>query len=200
MSLISFKINENILTAFFFIASLISALFYTGNNVLLFTASFLFIILNLAFVLRQRFYLPINISFNGILISATLLLTWFAIAIFPSQIKYLTLYNFFWVGSLLIVFLIFTFNDDKEQVWKFIWPGILALVTLWAIYGLVQYYYLHVPTNATFLNRNSLAALINLALIPTSGYFLFNENDRPWKSLNNKVLSGVLIILFLSFH
>ena len=192
------RINENILIGSLFILSLTTALFYTGNNVWLFAASYLFIILSLALVLRQRFYRPVNITFNGIFISATLLLTWFAIAIFPSQIKYLTLYNFFWVGSLIIFFLLFTFNDNKEQIWKYIWPGILALVTLWSIYGLVQYYYLHVPTNATFLNRNSLAALINLALIPASGYFLLLEKDRPWTFLSNKTLAVTLIILFLT--
>lgn len=192
------KINENKLYSLFFISALASALFYTGNNIWLFTASYLFIIFNLALVLRQRFYHSIDFSLNGILISVVLLLCWFALAVFPSQIKYLTIYNFFWVGSLLIVFLLFSFNDKKDQSWIFLWPGILALVTVWAIYGLVQYYYLHVPTNATFLNRNSLAALINLALIPASGYFLLGENDRPWKNLNNKVLTGALIILFLS--
>ena len=192
------KINENKLYSLFFISALASALFYTGNNIWLFTASYLFIVFNLALVLRQRFYLSIDFSLNGILISVILLLCWFAVAIFPSQIKYLTIYNFFWVGSLLIVFLLFSFNDKKDQSWIFLWPGILALVTVWAMYGLVQYYYLHVPTNATFLNRNSLSALINLALIPAAGYFLLSENDRPWKNLNNKVLTVALIILFLS--
>lgn len=190
--------KANLLFAFFLLASLTSALFYTGNNVWLFTASYLFIIFSFALVLRQRFYQPIKISLNGIFISAVLLLSWFAIAIFPSQIQYLSLYNFFWVGSLIIVFLLFSFNENKERIWHVIWPGILALVTLWAVYGLVQYYYLHVPTNATFLNRNSLAALINLALIPASGYFLLSESDRPWVSLNNKVLSTILIVLFLT--
>lgn len=192
------RINENILIGSLFILSLTTALFYTGNNTWLFSTSYILIVLSLALVLKQRFYQPISISINGILITSALLLTWFAISIFPSQIKYLSLYNFFWVGSLLVVFLIFTFSENKDQLWNKIWPGILLLITLWAIYGLVQYYYLHVPTNATFLNRNSLAALINLALIPASGYYLLNENERPGRSLNNKVLSLTLIILFLA--
>ncbi len=191
-------IKTSLLFSSFFLISLTSALFYTGNNVWLFTSSYILIVLSLALVLKQRFYSSINISINGILISAILLLIWFAISIFPSQIKYLSLYNFFWVGSLVIIFLIFSFNENKDNIWTLIWPGILVLVTLWAIYGLVQYYYLHVPANATFLNRNSLAALINLALIPASGYFLLNEKERPWKKLNNKFLASILIVLFLS--
>ena len=111
---------------------------------------------------------------------------------------YLSLYNFFWVGSLIIIFLIFTFHQDKDKIWNNIWPAILLLVLIWAIYGLVQYYYLHVPTNASFLNRNSLAALINLALVPASAYFLLKEKDRPWEFLNNKLLALVLVILFLA--
>jgi O-antigen ligase/Tfp pilus assembly protein PilF len=192
------KFDSSLLFSAFFLISLLSALFYTGNNVWLFTSSYIFIVLNIAVILRQRFYQSVNISLNGIFISVILLLIWFAISIFPSQIKYLSLYNFFWVGSLLIVFLLFSFNNNKDKVWNMAWPGILLFVTVWAIYGLIQYYYLRVPSNATFLNRNSLAALVSLALIPASGYFLLKENQRPWKMLNNKVLSSILIILFLA--
>ena len=190
--------NSTNLFSVFFLASLLSALFYTGNNVWLFTSSYLFIVLNIAVVLRQNFYQSVNISLNGILISVSLLLIWFAISIFPSQVQYLSLYNFFWVGSLLIVFLLFSFNNNKDNIWNIAWPGILIFVTVWAIYGLVQYYYLRVPSNATFLNRNTLAALVSLALIPASGYFLLEEKQRPWKILNNKVLSSILIILILT--
>jgi len=192
------KLSENKLFSFFYICALASALFYTGNNIWLFATSYILIIFSLALILKQRFYKPINISINGIIISASLLLIWFAISIFLSQIKYLSLYNFFWLGSLIIIFLIFTFNENKDEIWKNIWPAILWLVVIWAIYGLVQYYYLRVPSNASFLNRNSLAALINLALIPASGYFLLNNKKRPWKLLNNKILTLVLIILFLT--
>ena len=197
MSFYSLKITENKFFSFFFLVTLASALFYTGINTWLFSISYIFIIFSLALVLKQRFYHPINISINGILISSILLLAWFAISIFPSQIKYLSLYNFFWMGSLLVIFFIFTFNQNKDQIWNSAWPTILLLVFIWAIYGLVQYYYLRVPSNASFLNRNSLAALINLALIPASGYFLLTDNDRPWKSLSNKVLGFILVILFL---
>ncbi len=192
------KPTETNVFGFLFSAALIAALFYTGNNTWSFSASFIFLSFTFALVLRQRFYQSINMVFDGTFISAILLLSWFAISIFPSQIKYLTLYNFFWVGSLLIVFFIFSFNEKKDQVWKIIWPIILFLVLSWAIYGLIQYYYLHIPPNATFLNRNSLAALINLALIPASGYFLLHENNRPWRTLTNKTLASILIILFLS--
>lgn len=192
------KLTENKIFSLLFISALTLALFYTGSNVLLFTISYILITLSLALVLKQRFYKSINISINGIFISASLLLTWFAISIFPSQVKYLSLYNFFWLGSLIITFLIFTFYDNKDQIWKNIWPAILLLVSIWAVYGLVQYYYLHVSSNASFLNKNSLAALINLALIPASGYFLINEKKRPWNFLNNKVLIIILTLLFLT--
>ena len=192
------KINENNIFSIFYVLSLTASLFYTGNNVWLFTISNLLIVLSLILVLKQRFSTSINISINGVLISAALLLLWFAITIFTSQIMYLSSYNFFWVGSLIIIFLIFTLYDNQDKIWNNIWPAILLLVLLWAIYGLVQYYYLHVPTNATFLNRNSLAALINLALIPASAYFLIKEKDRPWLFLNNKLLAIALIILFLT--
>ena len=192
-----FKYKDYKLFSLFLISALTFSLFYTGNNTVLFTASYLSLVFCLVIILKQRFSNPISIPINGILISSSLLLLWFAISIFSSQIKYLSIYNFFWVGSLIIVFLLFTFNENKDEVWKGVWPAILLLVLIWACYGLVQYYYLHVPTNASFLNRNSLAALVNLALIPAAGYFLLKEENRPWKFLNNKILSLALIVLFL---
>ena len=192
-----FKLKNYKLFSLFFVSALTFSLFYTGNNTFLFTASYLSLVFCLIIVLKQFFSNQISIPINGILISTSLLLLWFAISIFSSQIKYLSIYNFFWVGSLIIVFLLFTFNENKDEIWKVVWPAILLLVLMWACYGLVQYYYLHEPTNASFLNRNSLAALVNLALIPASGYFLLKEESRPWTFLNNKLLSLALIILFL---
>lgn len=192
-----FKYKDYKLFSLFFISALIFSLFYTGNNTFLFTSSYLSLVFCLILVLKQRFSSPIGIPINGILISSSLLLLWFAISIFSSQIKYLSIYNFFWVGSIIIVFLLFTFSENKSEVWKIVWPVILLLALIWAVYGLFQYYYLHVLPSASFLNRNSLVALVNLALIPTSGYFLLKESDRHWKLLNNKILSLILIILFL---
>ncbi|MDH5601122.1 MAG: O-antigen ligase family protein, partial [Gammaproteobacteria bacterium] len=69
---------------------------------------------------------------------------------------------------------------------------------IWSSYALVQHYYLHVPANASFLNRNSLAALINLALIPASGYFLLPSAHLSNKYLTDKFLISSLTILFLT--
>ena len=193
-----FSHKETSLFSFFYIFSLAAALFYTGNNYWLFSISFISLSFAFAITLKQRFSHSLTLPINGLFISALLLLIWFAISVLPSQIKYLTIYNFFWVGSFIIVFLIFSFSQNKDQIWRTIWPFVLLLVLIWACYGLVQYYYLHVPSNASFLNRNSLAALVNLALIPAVGYFLLNEKERPFSELNNKVLSLVLIVLFLT--
>ena len=179
------KITTTRLNALFLIFALTSALFYTGNNVWLFAAAYYFITASIALTLKQRFSTPVKVSVNGTLISSLLLLAWLGISIFPSEVKYLSIYNFFWVGSLIIVFLIYILNDNQDKLWLKIWPGILLLVTIWAIYGLVQFYYLHVPTNATFLNRNSLAALINLALIPAIAYFLLANEEARFPSLRH---------------
>ena len=190
--------SEDKLFSLFFLTSLTSALFFTGNNTWFFTASYILIIINLALVLNQRFYKPITLSLNGIVVTSILLLIWFAILIFPSQIKYLSIYNFFWMGSILVVFLTLTLSENKDKIWNLVWPIILFLVLIWAFYGLVQYYFLHVKMNASFLNRNSLSALINLVLIPAVGYFLLDEKYRPSKLINDKTLPFILFFLFLT--
>jgi len=181
-----------------FISALISALFYTGLEIWQFSLSITIIATLFATVLAQRFYNPISTPINGVVISVSLLLIWYAISIVTSQIKYLSVHSFFTLGSILIVFGIFTINNNKNKIWNITWPSILFLVLIWACWALVQYYYLNIPTNASFLNRNTLAALINLMLIPASGYFLLDKKQRPWKLINSKLLGLILFILFLT--
>lgn len=192
------NINKETAFSVLFISSLTAALFFTGINTWLFTASFLFLSTQLGLVFIQRYNNELPIKINGLVIVCLLFLIWFTILIFLAPIKYLSIYNLFWVGSLYIVFLLFTFQNNKDELWNKTWPAILLLVVIWAIYGLVQYYVLHVASNASFLNRNSLAALISLILLPTSGYFLLSAKERPWLFLNNIVLSVSLFILFLT--
>jgi len=192
------RITENKVFSTLFIAALLTALFYTGIDMSLFTVCFILITLNFALVMRQRFYNPIALSINGVFVSAMLILAWYAISIFFSQITYLSLHSFFGLGSIFLIFALFSLLENKDDVWNTIWPLLLALVFIWAIWGLVQYYYLHIPTNASFLNRNTLAALINLVLIPASGYYLLDESQRSLRIINRKIFSIILFILFLT--
>lgn len=192
------KMSESIQFSLLFISALISALFYTGLDIWQFTTSYVSLIFILAITLKQRFSQPISLSINGISISAVLLLSWFGLSILLNPIQYLGLHNFFLIGSLVIVFIIFSLYDKQEKIWNNAWHLIMLAVFIWAIYGLIQYYYLRVPSNATFLNRNTLAALLNLALIPACGYYLLNTSNRSCNKINNAVLSIVLFTLFLT--
>lgn len=192
------RFTENKLFAVLLIASLIAALFYTGLDMSLYSTCFVVLSLCFALVMWQRFKNPVSISLNPVFISITLLLFWYAVTIFTSDITYLSLHSFFSLGSIYIIFILYTLIENKDEVWKTIWPLLLLIVFIWAVWGLVQYYYLRIATNASFLNRNTLAALINLALIPASGYFLLDEKLRGWKIINNKFFSLILFILFLT--
>ena len=181
-----------------FISALTSSLFYTGLDLWQFMVSNIILTLLLATVLQQRFHKPISIQINGVFTSVILLLIWYVISVAISEVKYLSVHNFFLLGSILIIFILFSFENNKNKIWNITWPLILFLTLIWACWGLVQYYYLNVPTNASFLNRNTLAALINLVIIPASGYFLLEQQQRPWKLVNTKLLSIILFILFLT--
>jgi O-antigen ligase/Tfp pilus assembly protein PilF len=193
---LSFTINK--FFSFLFMSALVCALFYTGIEIWQYTVCFILLTLNMAIVFQQRYQQPMPLPTSGIFVTVTLLLTWYVASVFFSPIKYLSVHNFFGLGSIFIIFLLFTFHNNKDKIWSTLWPLILLLVFIWAIWGLVQYYYLHVASNASFLDRNTLAALINLVLIPASGYFLLNKEQRPALIANDKVLSLILFILFLT--
>ena len=195
--LLSNKIKLDIITAGLFALALLAALFFDGTDIRFFTLSYFFIVLLMAGILSQRYQQALELPVNSLVILAITLLAWLGFSGFFATVRYLAIINFFWLGAFLLVFLLYSFYTSKTQLWKNIWPLIYALVVLWAIYGLYQHYYLQQSANATFLNRNSLAALINLALLPASAYFLLPAENRHWAFLNNRVLSLTLMILFL---
>ena len=124
------------------------------------------------------------------LIPITLILfwIWLGVSIFFSQVVYLSIINFWWVGVFPLTFFVYSTTPDKVALWKLLIKLITLVVFVLCIVALYQVFVLNDQPRATFYNKNSLAALINLLIFPVLAFALLNT-DR-------KQLIALLTILF----
>jgi O-antigen ligase len=161
----------------FVLGAFISSLFFNGIDIRFFSLSFI-LLLGWLFVIATRVYS--NGYHSGkMLLPISILLFWFwlGLNIFFSPVFYLTVVNFWWVGIFPLMFLAYIFTTDKNKFWKHLFPALIIIVTALCVYALYQMFVLHMLPRATFFNMNSLAALINLLLLPLLA-FLFNSAKK----------------------
>lgn len=161
-------------TSLLFGSAFLSAVFYQG-----FYTEFL--CLSLALLISWGIYAAWlsheGTSFPKTIVVLCLMLYWIWLAVSASwgRVGYLGTINFWWLGSFPLVFWIYTVSPQRDQLWRlgFQWAAVvgvalaLGAISQWLIYDLE-------PT-ATFLNRNSLAALLNIIVMPLCGYFLLSD-------------------------
>ncbi len=116
-----------------------------------------------------------------VVLSLTLYWVWLGVSGMWGRIAYLGTISFWWLGSLPLVFWIYTLSPSREQIWRhaFRW-AVLVGVGL-AITGCVQRLWYGLEPTAMFLNRNSLAALLTLTAIPLAGNFLLGATLPRWQ-------------------
>ena len=88
-----------------------------------------------------------------------------------------------WVGSLAAVFFLCTLGAaDRGRTWARLFGLLLGVAGLLAAYALVQQIVLNEAPRATFLNRNNLAAFLNLALLPLLALLLGRAAREGWSA------------------
>lgn len=150
----------------FILGAFIASLFFNGSDIRFFALVFVFL-LGWLFTINLRAY-PQGHQIGSWLLPTSIILfwLWLGLNVLFSPVVYLSVVNFWWVGIFPLTFLLFTFATDKEQLWHPLFASLLIVVTLLCVYALYQMYGLHEQPRATFYNKNSLAALINLLLLP----------------------------------
>ena len=178
----------------FVLGAFISSLFFNGIDIRFFSLAFI-LLLGWLFVIAIRVYSNGYHSGNMLLpISILLFWLWLGLNILFSPVFYLTVVNFWWVGIFPLMFLAYSFTADKNEFWKHLFPALIIIVTALCVYALYQMYVLHMLPRATFFNRNSLAALINLLLFPLLA-ILLNGDKKSY--IYTAVISVFLFTLVL---
>ena len=173
-------------------SAFITSLFFNGIDIRFFALTFLlliaWILINTITIYRQG----TRIGDLLIPVVITLFWIWLGIDIAFSQVVYLSTVNFWWVGVFPLVFLVYTFSNDKDMFWRYIFTLLVFVVVLLCIYALYQALVLQDQPRGTFFNKNSLAALINLLFFPLFAITLFVKQ-------NKRLIVNIIVIFIFIF-
>ncbi|NNF95916.1 MAG: O-antigen ligase family protein, partial [Halobacteria archaeon] len=176
------------------LGAFIASLFFNGIDIRFF--AFVYLLL-LGWILSSGItvYRKGN-EVGNLLIPVSMILfwLWLGIDIVFSQVFYLSVVNFWWVGVFPLVFLAYSFSPDKEALWNQIFTLLVLTIVGLGIYALYQVFILHDQPRAIFYNKNSFAALINLLFFPVLVYFLQINNKRQLMSYTSTVFLFSLLL------
>jgi O-antigen ligase len=149
------------------IGAFIASLFFNGIDIRYFSLVFVLltgcVLINGVSIFRKGY------ESGNLLIPVSIILfwLWLGIDIVFSPVFYLSVVNFWWVGIFPLMFLIYSSSPDKDSLWRLGFTSLVLIVVLLSLYALYQGLIMQDQPHATFYNKNSLAALINLLLLPT---------------------------------
>lgn len=178
--------------------ALFCSLFFNGVSVVFLSAAVCLLLIWTGSVFINQFQSGIVIA--GTLLNVTLFMfwVWLGLSLFWTQVSYVSVLNFWWIGSLPLVFFTFIIAKDKERIWQQT-SVIIAIIGLGlALYSLYQLGVMHKDPQSVFLNHNSHAAFINLITLPAMAVFLNKANKTVTKPTTLWVLAALLFILVFS--
>ncbi|KAB7622634.1 O-antigen ligase family protein [Alkalilimnicola sp. S0819] len=149
-------------------AALLFAVLFNGQRLLLFSAALSCLLLAL---LTARF-LPAP-ALRGLPRSAAVytlaaLWLWLGASTLWSEVGYLSAIGFWWFGALPLAAALLWQWQPEPRPWRYFMGGVLALGLLLVLWQLWQLRW-ELEPSGPFLNKNSLAAFLNLILLATLG-------------------------------
>ncbi|HKQ30058.1 MAG TPA: hypothetical protein VJS66_02125, partial [Burkholderiales bacterium] len=106
---------------------------------------------------------------TGIALCITLFWVWLAISAVWGRVGYLGAIYFWLLGSFPLVFWIYVLSPRQEELWRLGFRWVTVVGVALAVGATCQRLIYGMEPIATFLNRNSLAALFNLNALPLCG-------------------------------
>lgn len=186
-------IRKHAFYSFVFIASLFASLFYNGQYIEYYSVSLSILMLGLLFLAHDN-YDDLSIPRNSILLTLLLFFLWMTIHIFIGSVTYLSIINLWWVGGFVVTFIMYQLVKQKDKYWLYSYSWLIALLLGLCVYALYQRFGMGGDPRATFINKNSFAALLNLCMFPLLACYM-GEN----KGFFFKQKPLILLILFVFF-
>ena len=171
------------------------AVFYQGPQIPLLAGAQFLLVAWIALSLAYSYGDGVRFPLTPVSVSLTLFWLWLGISLLWSAVPVTSTLNFWWVGSLALVFWAYALSPQGERIWFYI--SRLALIGALALcaYALVQLFVWHEPPRSTFVNIHSFAALMMLIALPLGAYFVIAWHKRSPAS----VLYGVGACLFILY-
>ena len=159
------------LTALSVIGALVASLFFHGRWLGFLSLTLAFEILALLAVAWRadgRFSIPVS----ALTLFISLFWAWLALTLLWTPVPATSGLNFWWLGSLPLIYWVSLLTSDAEAYWRFVFSVTGVIAVLLAVVALYQYFHLHALPRSVFLYTNSQDAFLNLVTLPLCAYLL----------------------------
>lgn len=171
----------------------IASLFFNGIDIRYFSLVFTLLIAWLLVSGITIYHKGYEIGNFLLPVSMILFWVWLGISIMFSPVFYLSVVNFWWVGIFPLMFLAYCFYPAKTAFWNPLFSLVVLTGVVLGLYALYQVFVLQDLPRATFYNKNSLAALINLLWFPLLAFLLTARH----KLLFHATVSALFLLLLV---
>jgi len=97
-----------------FICALFPALLFKGTQIELFSITQIVLAIWLGWTLLHSYNPGFHIPKTAMALCLTLFCLWLALSLFWSQVPNISVINFWWVGSMVLVFWLYTLTPDRD--------------------------------------------------------------------------------------
>ncbi len=181
-----------------FICALMPALLFKGPQIEFFAVTQIILVLWLGWIALRSYEKGFVLPKTGLALCLTLFWLWLAVSLLWSLAPNISVINFWWVGSLVLVFWLYTLTPDRDALWLHVAAILLVLGLVLALMGIYQVHILEQAARSIFETRNTHAAYLNLVALPASAYFLIFIMNKEQPKTYTIGLGVILYILFFA--
>jgi O-antigen ligase len=174
------------------LVTLICGILFQGGTLFWFGPAAASSILLCTYYLHKSFKQPIHLPESPLSILLTLFTGWCLLTVFWSDIPATSLIHAITIGAAITGFYCYFLISHSALSWQHILGTIIATGLILVAISLDQLLGGIVRPNSLFINPNTLAAYLNLIILPTAGYFLIATKPATSKFL----LVSILLLVY----
>lgn len=175
-----------------------ASLFFNGVRIEYFAIAMGLLLILLLSALWRGYDQGLKIPKTSLAIALSLFWAWLAITQLWSPVPYVSMVNFWWVGSAVLVFWVMTLLPEQRLSSPGIHLVVLIIGLVLALLSIYQQLYVGIQAQSTFLTRNSHAALMCLIAVPASAHFLRAPGAARVAMWTTRLLVPALFVLYFS--
>jgi O-antigen ligase/tetratricopeptide (TPR) repeat protein len=170
------------LSSLLFCGALVASLFFNGSEFEFLAVSQILLLSVFLVIILTSYNRGIKISRTFLALSVTLFWSWLALSSqFLTNTPVLTSINFWWMGTLPMVFWLYALQPNANTVWKHACIFILLLGILLSLIGIYDFFVFRELPRKPFLYKNLLAAFLDIIILIWTAKYLIRSNTRDHK-------------------
>lgn len=187
-----------VIAATLFAAAFVASLFFNGVRIEHFALSLFLLTLLFLAILWRGYSRGLRLPNTPLALALTMFWAWLIVTLLWSEVPYVSMVNFWWVGSGVLVFWLMTLVPERRHPFPGVYLVVLAVGVMLALLSVYQQLRLGSHAQSTFLTRNSHAALMCLIALPASSHFLLARGEARRAVWTCRALGAVLFVLYFS--